>query len=172
VADDGYILSDGLLAVRALQAGDVAQVVADLRACDRLDIAGMSELPPAETLEWSVSVSSQAYALEQDGRCIAVGGVQEATGGAFVWMIGTRGFDRVVRAGAWRLMQPWINHLLAPYPTVAAALPAANRQNRRWLEWLGFRPARQLANYRGLGVDCVLMVRPRASVTSRPKMQA
>lgn len=159
----------GPFRLRAVLRGDVTAVAPFLRETDLLDIAATTRLPPLEALARSVASSQRAFAVDYKDRCVALGGTTHIPNvdRTSIWLLGSEGFDKGLRAGGWRLCKPWFDIMADEASVLFAVLPEANTRDMRWLEWMGFRPEAHIPNYRGLGHTCVRMICDRRTPSER-----
>jgi hypothetical protein len=144
---------------RTVEPADIDSLVPLLRKGDLLDIIAVTNLSPKAALSHSVATSSRAFAIEVDGACIAIGGIQATTAPRMgsIWLIGSEPFDIALRRGGIKFCKPWFVEYSSGWDVLFNIIPELNRRDLRWLEWMGFKPVKRFENFRGRGYDCIQM---------------
>lgn len=130
--------------IRAPRAGDVEAVLADVRPADLAEADAL--LGPgrmAWALAESVKHSPMAWtAVDDAGRLIALFGVAPADGllgdRGLPWLVGTTRMPAHRRALS-RLVPPYIDRMLAVFPTLFNVVDARNTLSVAWLRRCGFK---------------------------------
>lgn len=133
------------VAVRPLEAGDIAVLADRLRACDRAEIrAALGPAAPANlfftAIADSVLMSTQTWAGIVNGElaCLfGVGPVSLLTGTGRPWLLATDLFTKeTVSIG--RLMRVYLGRMLNEFPHLENWVFSGNRSAVEWLAKLGF----------------------------------
>lgn len=129
-----------MVEVRPLKVSDVWAVLADLRDADRDEIAALVGADAVhDAIETSVSSSSRAWTLTDDGQPIAVFGVapSELHGVGMPWLVGT---PRIVRRqrSFMRLCAHYIALMQQLFPVLINVVDARNTRAIAWLRHVGF----------------------------------
>lgn len=118
----------------------ITEVAARMRVADRDEVFAARGVTPAEALSFSLQRSTEAYAVEFDGRAeimFGVGPISLLAGVGAPWLLGSdvidREFRHFLRASKW-----WRDRMLAKYPTLRNVVDDRNDVSKRWLLWLGF----------------------------------
>lgn len=159
----------GPFILRPATPADVDPVVQDLRKTDLLDIIAATSAPPHAALFRSLETSVARFAVEIDGRCVAITGRQrrDQTGAAGIWLIGTEGFDAALTGGGLRYCRQGFEIIRGGEPCLYNYVPRLNTVDIQWLRWLGFEPTGAVSNFRGRGYTCIRMQWGQVAPSSR-----
>jgi hypothetical protein len=127
------------IAWREHRAGDVDEVLADLRDADRAEIEA-GGLDPRQALEHGLAASTVGWTATVDGEAAFVCGacpLEGADGIGVPWMLGTNLARRHAKAFI-RQSPAYIARMLHEYPRLFNAVHAPNRDAIRWLKATGF----------------------------------
>ena len=130
----------GAVRVRPAQTTDAVELAPRLREADLREIQAGSNRTPQAALESALSISTQAYAIECNGRVEALFGVADTNDpqlGA-VWLLGSDNL-KAFRYTFLRHSKTWLNKLFADYRLLGNWVDARNTVHIEWLKWLGFR---------------------------------
>lgn len=118
----------------------VFSVAANLRPGDRAELAALGYEDPEPIMQQSLRISSEAFAVLEDGGPIAVFGVSPLglLGEVGVpWMLATPAVARHRRAYA-RLGPAYTERMLSLFPRLLNVVHARNTVSVAWLRRLGF----------------------------------
>jgi len=127
--------------IRDAQPGDIDELIANLRACDRLEVESS-----AGRRRWEHAIRSAercslyAKTALADGKLANMFGVTAidfVQGVGSPWMLATPVFDAHPRAVI-RLCRGYIPPMLALFPHLINHVDARNVRSVAWLRWLGF----------------------------------
>jgi hypothetical protein len=126
--------------VRHAHEGDVEDLDGRLRAADLKELAAHG-VPGRGALFCGLADSSPCYAIEHEGRCIALFGATAHPGDpgiGHVWLLGS---DEVQEISFQFLRESkrWLAEISKPYSLVCNVVHEENRLHIRWLKFLGFR---------------------------------
>lgn len=127
--------------IRETEPGDVDELIANLRDCDRLEVeasAGRHRVERAIRLGVRCSFGTMTSLV--DGRVANMFGVTPldfVQGRGSPWMLATPVFDVHPRAVI-RLCRTYIPPMLALFPHLINHVDARNTRSIAWLTWLGF----------------------------------
>lgn len=110
-----------------------ARITPYLRKIDIDEIAAMTGLSPAVAVSYSIAHSEKGYAVEIDGRLIALFGVSNG----IIWLVATDEINNYpVRF--YRMSRKIFHNLRRGYNYLENYVDARNKLSLRWLKWLGF----------------------------------
>lgn len=119
----------------------ISQLAAEIRECDRVELAAAHFSPPEEIIRQSVNLSTiSCAALTPDDELVALFGVAPPTlvgdKGA-MWMLAT---DRLYKypVGATKLARRFVEYSLRLYPHLENWVYEGNTASIEWLRVLGF----------------------------------
>lgn len=132
----------GRVLAREVRTGDVEYLTAHLREADREEILAShgEDADIAQLIHQSVSMSTDVFAAERDGRLIALWGfvpLSLVSGVGVPWALGTDEMFSIGRSLT-RLAQASLAVMSATYPTLRNYVDARNTRSIEWLKFIGF----------------------------------
>ena len=123
--------------IREAVEADVGELAETMRLCDRAEVLHSSLSSPLQALLGGYLASRQCFAIEWQGRVVALFGVVGIKGSSGCpWMLGTDDLRR-----CWSLLRECrerIDGYLEEYHFLTNAVWAKNTVHIKWIKWLGF----------------------------------
>ena len=126
--------------------GHIPALAADFRPADRSEVWASSLTTPDEALRLSLSLSTLAWTVMDNGTPMAMFGVSAASSQSnhgIPWLLGTTRLEHMSRLFL-TLGRSYVTEMTQHYAVLSNRVDARNTASIRWLRWLGFRihPAR------------------------------
>ena len=134
--------------MRLARESDIEELEGRLRAADLVELAAHG-IRGRDSLAVGLAESKPCYAIEHEGRCIALFGVTpnpEDDQIGYIWLLGT---DTITDIGMHFLRESrkWVSLVSEPYGLVCNVVHEDNIVHVKWLKFLGFKFLRRVAPF-------------------------
>ena len=154
----------GRLTVRLADPLDVQDLVPRLRPWDLVECLALGRAPATALMDPFVAGHGPTtFALEQDGKLIALAGLTPLLIGSGIWMLGSEEIDDC-GLDFLRLGREWVHWAAREHGPLQNVVPVQCTTTIRWLKWMGFDFDPSFMHFSG-----VRFVRFRMKATGRPE---
>lgn len=123
--------------IRKAVTTDITELALTMRFEDVAEVHHASRSTPLEALIRGFVGSDQPYAIERDGRVVAIFGMVPFEGrGACPWMLGAPNLRHCT--SLLRQCRKIVDDAVEQYGFLANAVWASNKVHVNWIRWLGF----------------------------------
>jgi hypothetical protein len=138
-----------MVIIREARVADAVALAPRLREADRRECIANTGITPEFILPHSVATPGSTWALEANGECIGLFGVDTVFGHpqfGIIWMVTS---DEILkhRRQLLRDTPVLLDKIHQTYPLLGNHVDARNTVHIRWLKWLGFSMLRVLPEF-------------------------